>query len=178
MKSINLLFTKSTNNVIGRENEMLWYLSKEDTEFRDKTKNQIVLMGMRTWETIPTVQKPFSDRVNIIVTRDKSFTYYDDNVNVVYDLEWYLNEYKNSDTDKQLWIIGGGQILSQSVKYADNIEVIEIDTMVTGEIKAPKIDGRSFRLHNSTEMKTDSFSGIDYFKSYYQRISASWLETN
>lgn len=177
MKSINLLFTKSTNNVIGRENEMLWYLSKEDTEFRDKTKNQIVLMGMRTWETIPTIKKPFSDRVNVIVTRDRNFTYFDDNVNVVYDLQWYLNEYKNLDTDKELWIIGGGQILNQSVKYADNIEVIEIDVMIAGEIKAPKIDGRSFRLTNSTEMKLDSFSGIEYFKSYYKRITTSWLAT-
>lgn len=177
MRSINLYFTKSSNDVIGRENEFIWFLNKESSDFKDRTKDRIVLMGKRTWETIPTTMKQNLTSLNVIVTRDRNFTYYDDNVSVVYDLDWYINEYINDlEETRELWIIGGGQILNQAIKYADTIEVIEVNEKVKGDILAPKIDGRSFSLTNSSDLKNDSFSGLDYFKTTYRRISKSWLK--
>lgn len=177
MKSINLHFTKSLNDVIGRENEFIWFLNKESSDFRDKVKGQIILMGKRTWETIPTSMKQNMNCLNVIVTRDRNFTYYHDNVTVVYDLDWYINSYiDNVEETRELWIIGGGSILSQSVKYADLIEVIEVNEKVKGEILAPKIDGRSFSMTNSSDLKNDNFNTIEYFLSTYKRISKSCLK--
>lgn len=177
MRSINLYFTKSLNEVIGRENEFIWFLNKESSDFKDRTKDQIVLMGKRTWETIPTSMKQNLTCLNVIVTRDRNFTYYNDNVTVVYDLDWYINEYINDlEETRDLWVVGGGQVLSQVIKYADSIEVIEVNEKIKGDILAPKIDGRSFSLTNSSELKYDSFNGIEYFKTTYRRISKSWLK--
>lgn len=177
MRSINLYFTKSLNDVIGRENEFIWFLNKESSDFRERTKDQIILMGKRTWETIPTIAKSNFNSIVVVVTRDRNFTHYQDNVNVVYDLDWYIENYINNiDESRQLWVIGGGQILSQSIKFADTIEINEINETIKGDIKAPKIDGRSFQLLNSTELIEDSFSGLHFFKSYYKRISKSCVK--
>lgn len=177
MKSINLRFTKSINDVIGRENEFIWFLNKETSDFRETSKDQIVLMGKRTWETIPETLKQNLNYFTVIVTRDRNFTYFQDNVTVVYDLEWYINKYiEDQEENRQLWIIGGGSILSQAIKYADIVEVIEVNEKVVGDILAPKIDRRSFSLTNSSDLKIDSFTGVEYFKTTYKRISKSWLK--
>lgn len=176
MKSIKLYFTRSPNGVIGRENEILWYIHKENSEFREKTKDQIILMGKRAWEVIPSSNKPLNHCFTVIATRDETFTYFDERVNVIYDLDWYINNYINDPEEtKELWIIGGSEILNQSIKYADSIEVIEVTSIIEGTIMAPKIDGRSFKLNVSSEVKIDQCSEIEYYNSIYKRISKSWI---
>ena len=178
MKSINLLFTQSVNGVMGRENEILWHLNTAFLEFKTKTKDQIVLMGKRAWEVIPTKDKPYPDKLTVIVTRDTAYTTHYENVNVVYDLDWYIKKYcEDLEETRSLWVIGGADILKQSLKYADTIEVIELLDNEVGEILAPKIDGRSFKLTYSSETTIDSFNNKEYFKSIYSRISKSCVKT-
>jgi dihydrofolate reductase len=177
MKNIKLYFTRSANGIIGRENESIWYLHNELINFREKTKGQIVLMGNRAWEVIPTNMKPFTHCSTIIASKDRSFTYFGININVIYDLEWYIKNYcSNEFEQRELWIIGGGDILNQSIKYADTIEVIEVSGVIDGDVHAPKIDGRSFKLINSGELITDNFSNITYYRSIYTRISKSCVQ--
>jgi dihydrofolate reductase len=170
MKSINLYFIKSQNNVIGKENEFLYYLQREQTEIRSKTENQIILFGKRTWETIPTNSKPLQNRLNVIATRDKTFTCFNEFTHVIYDLDWYIDSYiSDRDENRQLWILGGYDIYNQTINKADRIEVVEIMQDFQGEIKAPKIDKRKFKLSISTESYRDQFYDLEYFKSIYTR---------
>lgn len=162
---------------MGRENEIIWYLNQELINFREKTKGQIVLMGKRAWETIPSKDKPYSDRFTVIATRDLAFTTYHENINVVYDLEWYIKNYCDDLCEKRsLWVIGGSDILHQTVKFADKIEVTEVLSKIEGDILSPKIDGRSFKLNFSGDVITDSFNNSEYFKSVYSRISKSCVK--
>lgn len=174
MKSINLYYSKSLNNVIGRENEIIWYHHSVLSDFREKTKGQIVLMGKRSWEVIPGNLNPYSQCFVIVVTRDTSFYVSDENVSVVNDLDSYLDNYYIDETeDRELWVVGGGDILNQCIKKADTIEIIEIDNIEDGNIMAPKVDGRSFKHVSTDSKKLDTCFGNSYSHLFYRRISKS-----
>lgn len=171
MKNIKLIFTKSANNIIGKENDVIWYVPNDIHEFKEKTNGHIVLMGKKTWENTPSSMKPFPNRHNVVVTRDSCFNNYLDNVEIANDLDIYIQNYlANQHEQRTLWINGGGEILFHAIKYANEIHVTELTDTFEGDIKGPEIDLNIFRLNSSSEVMKDTFSGLDYYKSIYSRI--------
>lgn len=171
MKNIKLIFTRSANNVIGRENEVIWYLPNDVHDFKEKTSGHIVLMGMKTWENTPSSMKPFPNRHNVVLTRDNHFNHYQENVEIANDLDTYIQNYQNNPHEtRTLWINGGGEILFGAIQYANEIHVTELLDEFKGDVNGPEIDLKVFRLSYSSEVLRDSFSGLDYYRSIYSRI--------
>lgn len=171
MKNIKLIFTRSANNIIGRENDVIWYLSNDVKDFSEKTSGHIVLMGMKTWENTPSSMKPFPNRHNVVLTRDNYFNNYSDNIEVANDLDTYIQNYQNDQFENRtLWINGGGEILFGAIKYANEIHVTELLDQFEGDVTGPEIDPDIFRLNYSSEVIKDSFSGLEYYRSVYSRI--------
>lgn len=171
MKNIKLIFTKSANNVIGKENDIIWYMPNDLNDFKEKTTGNIVLMGMKTWENTPTSMKPFPNRHNVILTRDTNTVIYQDNVEIAHDLDTYIQNYLNDTNEfRTLWINGGGEVLFNAIKYANEIHVTELLNDFEGDVLGPEIDSKIFRLEHSSEVLLDSFSGLEYYRSVYSRI--------
>ena len=70
---INIIVAASTNMVIGKNNDLPWYLPTDMKHFKDITKGHIVVMGRKCWESIPEKYRPLPNRTNFVVTRNKDY---------------------------------------------------------------------------------------------------------
>ena len=129
---ITLIAAASENNVIGKDNKLIWYLSDDLKHFKNQTKGHSVIMGRKTFESMP---KALPNRTNIIITRKTDYIAKD--AIVVNSLNQALE--KAAD-DNQPFIIGGGEIYNLAIKIADRIELTRVHTEIEGDTYFPLID--------------------------------------
>jgi dihydrofolate reductase len=129
---ITLIAAASENNVIGKDNKLIWFLSDDLKHFKNKTKGHSVIMGRKTFESMP---KALPNRTNIIITRKTDYIAKD--AIVVNSLNQALE--KAAD-DNQPFIIGGGEIYNLAIKIADRIELTRVHTEIEGDTYFPLID--------------------------------------
>ena len=115
---ITMIAAAGENNEIGRKNDLLWHLPDDFKRFKKITSHQFIIMGRKTFESFP---KPLPNRTHIVITRDRS--YGKQGANVVYSLEEALEKAKST---KDVFIIGGGEIYSAALKFADKIELTRV----------------------------------------------------
>ncbi len=106
---------------LGANGTMLWHLKEDMKYFKQLTLNHTVVMGRKTFESLPN--GPLKDRNNIVITKDKSFAY--KGVTVISDLNSYISD--NIDSDETIYIIGGGKIYSQFMPYSQKMFITHID---------------------------------------------------
>jgi dihydrofolate reductase len=129
---ITLIAAASENNVIGKDNKLIWHLSDDLKHFKDLTKGHVVIMGRKTFESMP---KALPNRTNIIITRKTDYMAKD--AIVVNSLNQALEK---AVGDNQPFIIGGGEIYSLAIKIADRIELTRVHTELEGDAYFPEID--------------------------------------
>ena len=112
-RELTIIAAVSINNVIGNNNKLIWKLSNDLKRFKNLTTNHSVIMGRKTFESLPN---PLPDRDNIVITRDTNYS--KPNIQVCSSIEDAINLTK---TDTQPFIIGGGEIYSQTINIVDKI---------------------------------------------------------
>lgn len=168
---IKIIFAQSANKIIGKDNKLPWNIGRELQIFKDKTINSSILMGRKTFDSLPSSVKPLPGRKNFIVSSDPTFNYpgiHVINKPIDFILEKYSSRFNNVPNE-DLWVIGGLQIYKLAMQYADEIHVTEIMKNFEGDTYAPAIDLNVFVLTNSSEVITDNISGIDFYISIYKR---------
>ncbi len=126
-QSINIIAAHDSKLGIGKDNNLLWDISEDMKHFKTNTMNKIVIMGRKTWDSLGK-WKPLPNRVNIVVTRNKSFTCEADQVcNSLEEALEKAQKYK-----KPIFIIGGGMLYSEGMKFADKLYL----TRVEGDFEA------------------------------------------
>lgn len=112
------------NNGIGKDNKLPWRLKKDMAHFKETTTGGIVLMGRKTYESIPEKFRPLPNRINIVLTRNKD--YKQDGVIVINDIEEIqkLQEDKTIPQDQMIYVIGGAEIYKLFFKHPQLKEVI------------------------------------------------------
>ena len=118
---INIIAAIDKNRGLGYNNNLLCYLPDDLKNFKKLTNGNIVIMGRKTFESLPV--KPLKNRINVVLTNDESFEY--EGVFVEHSLEHVLIKYKN--LQKDVFIIGGSSIYKQFMPYADMVYLTEID---------------------------------------------------
>ena len=113
--TISIIVAVSENNVIGKNNDLLWRLPDDMKFFKNTTIGHPVIMGRKTFESFG---KPLKERKNIIITRQKD--YHPDGVVVVHDLENAIEEAQKEGIE-EIFIIGGGEIYKQAISLTDRI---------------------------------------------------------
>ena len=132
---ISLIVAKSKNNIIGGGGKIPWYIPEDLQRFKKLTTNNIVIMGRKTFESLPKESKPLPNRLNIIISRNKNYKV--DNCLVVNSLSQAL---RKAGSDKKVFVIGGGEIYKEALKYADNIYVTEVDGEFKGDTYFPTLN--------------------------------------
>lgn len=151
---ITLIVAKSENNIIGDKGRIPWYIPKDLKRFKELTTNNVVIMGRKTFESLPEEYRPLPNRINIILSKDKSFK---TNCCMVFnDLKKAI---RKAGSDKEIFIIGGGEIYKESLKYADKIYMTEVDGEFEGDTYFPKLN-RYWEEVNREEKEGYRF--IDY----------------
>ncbi|PYY65123.1 dihydrofolate reductase [Curtobacterium sp. MCPF17_003] len=128
---IGMVWARSTTGVIGADGGMPWHVPEDLAHFKQVTGDATVLMGRRTWESLPQRFRPLPGRRNVVLTRDTTWTA--DGAEVVHDLQAAL------DTDETVWVIGGGQVYDAALDAADHVSETLIDVDVPGDTVAPTL---------------------------------------
>ena len=136
---VKLIVAKASNDVIGKNNDLIWHLPADMRFFTQTTKGHIVIMGRRNWDSIPLKYRPLSDRINVVITHNTHFK--DPGCTVFHSLEEALDFYKN-DPSRDIFIIGGGQIYRHALEkdLVDQMFVTHIDAAFEGDTWFPAID--------------------------------------
>lgn len=132
--SLALIWAQTTTGVIGGEGDIPWHIPGEQRRFKELTAGGTVIMGRKTWESLPERVRPLPGRDNIVVTRSTSFAA--PGARVAHSVAEALAD---ADPAKQAWCIGGGQLYAQTIELADRLEVTEVDLDAPGDAFAPPI---------------------------------------
>jgi dihydrofolate reductase len=167
--SIALIWAEARGGVIGDDGTIPWHLPEDLAHFKEVTLGGTVVMGRRTWQSLPERFRPLPGRRNVVLTRDDSWSA--EGAEVAHSLDEILDATGRHDTSAPVWIIGGGEIYAQSLPRASRIEVTELDLDVAGDTRAPAVDAALWHVVDVSEW-LESRTGIRYrFVSYARRMS-------
>ena len=135
--NINMIFARSANGVIGNNNALPWHLPEDLAHFKKLTLGSPVIMGRKTWDSLPAKFRPLPGRTNVVITRQA-------------DWQSAGAQKAGSLTDalaicqaaSDVWIIGGAQIYAQAEPLANRAEVTEIAQDFPGDALAPVLGAR------------------------------------
>ncbi len=126
--TIALVVAHSRNRVIGRDGDLPWHLPSDLRRFKELTTGGTVVMGRRTWDSLPPRFRPLPGRRNVVVSRNGC-----DAPDVRRSVEEALED--------GCFVIGGGEIYAQALPHADRVYATEIDADVDGDVFFPALDG-------------------------------------
>ena len=155
MISISVAVAK--NNVIGKDNKLLWHISEDLKRFKNITSNKKMIMGRKTFESLPGI---LPNREHIIITRDQNFKVDSDKVTIVNDLNSLLEKY--SSCEDEIFVIGGAEIYKQLLPYTQKIYLTKIDETFDGDTYFPEINYDEFKTEYTSEQFTDEKNGLNY----------------
>ena len=138
LKGITIIAAASENNVLGKNNDLIWRIPEDLMRFKKMTTGHAVIMGRKTFESM---SKALPNRRNIIVTRNKKF--FAENTEICYSIKEALSLVKD---DPQPFIIGGGEIYSQSMEFANIIELTRVHHDFDGDTFFPEIPNHKWEL--------------------------------
>ena len=140
---ISIIVAIAKNGVIGKaKGEMSWHVKEEFQHFKNTTFGFPIIMGRKTFETLG---KPLKGRLNIVVSKNKSYkTPYDDVV-IKSSIEEAI-EYCNSLKPEKIFIIGGGEIYRQAILFVDEMIITFMKFEAEGEVKFPSINSDDWKI--------------------------------
>ena len=159
---IILIAAVAENNALGKNNDLLWHLPKDFKRFKEITSGHHIIMGRKTFESFP---KPLPNRTHIIITRQKE--YFCDGCIVVQDLEKAIALCpKNED----IFVIGGGEIYSQSIDLADQLDITRVHHSFEADVYFPEIDPEIWELTSEVFNPKDEKHLYDYtFQTFVRK---------
>ncbi|WP_309081157.1 dihydrofolate reductase [Zhihengliuella sp.] len=139
---IALVWAQTVDGVIGRDGDLPWHLPEDMAHFKAETMGHPVVMGRRTWASIPPRFRPFAGRTNIVLTSDPATA---DDVRqaggiAVERLDEALDAARAADGGELVCVIGGGQVFAAAVPLADTAVVTVINAEVDGDTYAPALE--------------------------------------
>ena len=148
MTRLSLIAGVARDGGIGRDNELLWRLPEDMARFKALTMGHPVIMGRKTWDSIPLKFRPLPGRRNIVLSRDSSLQL------VGAEVVGSLNEAVAACADStDVFIMGGAQIYAEALPIADRLELTEIDATFDADVFFPAWDRTAF-TEASRETKT------------------------
>ena len=157
MKSLNLIVAKGSDGSIGKDGDLLWHLSADLKHFKAVTMGHAVVMGRRTWESLPKGALP--GRTNIVVSRNPQFQA--PGAQVYPSLEEALEAAYRVDPEP--FIIGGGTLYAATLPMATRLYLTEVEaTYPQADTRFPALDPAMWRTEEEEPRATDPKSGLTY----------------
>lgn len=158
MTVLGLIWAEA-HGVIGADGGIPWHLPEDLAHFKALTMGAPVVMGRRTWDSLPDRFRPLPGRRNIVVTRQPEWRR--DGAERAGSLDEAL------DAGDEVWLIGGGELFAEGIGRADVLEVTEVDLDVDGDAFAPPVEEWDVVARDPAEGWYTSRTGIRYrFRTY------------
>ena len=159
---IIIIAAVAENNALGKNNDLLWHLPKDFKRFKEITSGHYILMGRKTFESFP---KPLPNRTHVVISRQKNF--HPEGCIVVENLEKAI---AICPKEEDLFIIGGGEIYSQSIHFADQLDITRVHHSFDADVYFPEIDLKIWKLTAETLNSKDEKHLFDYtFQTFVRR---------
>ena len=142
MTRLNLIYAQAANGVIGINNQLPWHLPSDLAHFKKTTLGQPVIMGRKTWDSLPVAFRPLPGRLNIVITQDINWRA--TGALVVHRLEEALAACHGAP---EAWVIGGAQIYALALPLAKRAVITFIHREFEGDAYAPQLDSNWVETH-------------------------------
>ncbi|RXP58633.1 dihydrofolate reductase [Lutibacter sp. HS1-25] len=158
---ITIIAAISTNNALGKDNQLIWHLPADLKRFKKVTLGHHIIMGRKTFESLG---KPLPNRTTIIITRNKNYT--QSGCIVVNSLNEAIEAAK---ADTNPYILGGAEIYKQAMSIADKLDLTLVHQTFDADAFFPKIDFNLWEESSREDFKSDDlnkypFSFVTYTK--------------
>ncbi|MCX6330402.1 MAG: dihydrofolate reductase [Bacteroidia bacterium] len=160
---ISIIVAVSEDLGIGNKNELLWHISEDLKRFKRLTYGKTVIMGKRTWESLP--RKPLTGRKNVVIT-DIPHESFSDAI-AAYSIEDALGKCKK---EEEIFIIGGGSIYNQFIPLADRLYITHVHKKSPADVFFPKIDPKIWEVVEKEEFAVNEGSPVPYTYIIYERV--------
>ena len=148
---LGLIAAVARNGVIGRDNDLVWHEPLDQKHFRAVTLGCPVVMGRKTWESLPARFRPLPGRRNVVVTRQAG--YVATGAETAGSLDAALALVADAG---RVFVIGGAELYALALPHADLLELTEVDADLDGDTRFPVVDRRRF-----TEVAREAHAGAD-----------------
>jgi dihydrofolate reductase len=158
---LGLIYARARNGVIGKDNQMPWHLPEDLAHLKRTTLGSPVIMGRKTWESIPAKFRPLPGRRNIVVTRNALWS--EAGAERAGTVEEAI---ALCEAAPQAWVIGGGEIYRLALPLADTVVATEIDADYDGDAYAPLLGAE---WHEVARERHVSKTGLGYSFVTYEK---------
>ncbi len=162
--SLSLIVAAAENNVIGKDNQLIWHLSDDLKRFKKLTSGHFIIMGRKTFESFP---KPLPNRTHVVITRQKDYKV-PKGVIVVHSMKEAVSVATLSDAEP--FVIGGGEIYKQALPFATKIELTRVHHEFEGDAYFPEIDLKDWKETANTFHKKDDKHEYEFSFLTYERV--------
>ena len=159
---ISIIVAVSDDWGIGMNNELLWHIPEDLKRFKKLTMGKTIIMGKRTWESLP--RRPLPGRKNIVLT-DIPDECIDGSV-TAYSIEDALSKCVQ---DEEIFVIGGGMVYRQFMSIADRLYITHVHKKAPADVWFPKIDRRKWKIIEKEECISEDENRIPYTYVVYAR---------
>jgi len=139
VSKVAIVAAVARGGVIGRSGSIPWRIPEDSRRFRDLTMGHAVVMGRRTWDSLPERFRPLPGRRNVVVTRNS---------------DWYCEGAERAASlgdalerlgdEAQVFVIGGSELYADALPLADELQLTEIDADFEGDVFFPSFDRSAF----------------------------------
>ncbi|MCX6301144.1 MAG: dihydrofolate reductase [Bacteroidia bacterium] len=159
---ISIIVAVSEDLGIGKNNDLLWHIPEDLRRFKRLTYGNTVIMGKRTWESLP--KRPLQGRKNVVITDIPHESF--ENAVTAYSIDDALAK---CEKEEEIFIIGGGSIYRQFMPLADRLYITHVHKKTPADIYFPKIDRETWEVIEKEEFKAGNDNEIPYTYVIYER---------
>jgi dihydrofolate reductase len=163
---LTLIAAVARNGVIGRGDALPWHLPEDLQHFRRATLDCPVIMGRRTWESLPARYRPLPGRRNLVLTHQPGWQAA--GAQAVPTLAAALDAVAGSE---RAFVIGGATLYAAALPHADELMLTEIDRDFEGEVRFPPFDRRRYTVIAREEHRAAAPNDFGYAFVNYRRLT-------
>ena len=161
---LSIIVAKAKNNIIGKDNKLVWHLPADLKHFKELTTGHKIIMGRKTFESLGRV---LPNRKHIIFSQNPDFKVKDENVEVVHSL---LQIQELIEGEEEAFVIGGAMIYNFLMPYVKKMYVTQIDQEFEGDAFFPVISENTWKEISKEKGIKDEENNLDYEFITYERI--------
>ena len=153
---LSIIVAKAKNNVIGKDNKLIWHLSEDLKRFKKLTTGHTIIMGRKTFESLGKI---LPNRKHVILCNDKQLNIDDENVEIIDDIN-LLEKYEKSEEEN--FVIGGATIYKLLMPKVKKMYITQIDKDFEGDVFFPEIDLKEWNIQNIEKGPKDNENDFEY----------------
>jgi dihydrofolate reductase len=166
---LSIIVAAAENNVIGKDNNLIWHLPTDMKFFKEKTKRHAIITGRKNYESIPEKYRPLPERTNIVITRQ--LDYNAKGAIVVSSIDEAIEYVQTHFANQEVFIIGGSEIYRQTIALCQKIYLTRIHYTFQGDAFFPELSLSNWQLSEQLNVSADEKNKYPFtFQTWERKV--------